>query len=69
MGSYVELQYYMGGRTPAYRRVRDQLRGKDWGFVGFTDKHVIVRVGDENIEYDRKKGTVKQRVKLFRKKS
>ena len=69
MGSYIELMYFMGGRTAAYKRLRDNLRGKDWEFVGFGEKHIVLRVERDNIEYDRRKGLLKQRVKLPHKKS
>ena len=61
MGSYIELMYFMGGRTVAYKRLRDNLRGKDWEFVGFGEKHMVLRVERDNIEYDRRKGTIKSR--------
>ena len=68
-GSVIELRWMMGGRTPGFKRVRDQIKDRDWEFVGFTEKTFVLRIERENVEYDRYKGTIKQRVSLGEKKS
>ncbi len=56
--------WLMGGKTPGYHRVRDQVAGRDWEIVAFTDKMFVLRIERENVEFDRAKGTIRQKFKL-----
>lgn len=48
----------------AYHRVRSHFAGKDWEIVAFGEKYIVLRIERENVEFDRQKGTIRQRFKL-----
>lgn len=63
-GRIREVRRLMGGKTAAYLKVRAMAAGKDWEIVAFTDTMFVLRIERENIEFDRKRGTIRQRIKL-----
>lgn len=64
LGSAIEVRRLMGGRTTGFRRVMNIVKGKDWEIVAFSEKSFVIRVERENLELERGKGLIKQRVKL-----
>jgi len=48
----------------SYKNVKKHFAGKNWEIVGFTDKHLVLRIEDENVEFERSTGRVSERVSL-----
>lgn len=48
----------------AYKRILGHFAKKDWEIVAFSDSTLVLRIERENIEFDRQKGTIKERFKI-----
>ena len=65
-GSIREVRWLMGGPSKGYHKVRDTVAGKSWYIVGFSATSFVLRIEDDNIEFERVSGKIKQRVSLSR---
>lgn len=63
-GSIREVRWLMSGPSKGYHKVRDMVAGKRWYIVGFSATTFVLRIEDENVEFDRVSGKIKQRVSL-----
>lgn len=62
-GSIREVKWLLKNGK-GYDRVKSHLQGKYWYIVGFSEKAIVLRIENENVVFDRGKGTINERFKL-----